>query len=202
VTRWAPPQGHDRIGQPTADPHAPAPDTATLVAEWLATSTWEDSFTFLREHQTALATPAGRDQIRTQCGTNTILAALHLEILDMATGGVPLDAIAQFVTDIDAATAIWTTGLANGQPDIAATILRVSEALQHAPRGLAMQIAILAHLSPDDARTLSTRVATDDPNLAANVADELDTLGTRIAAEGTPIPHADHYLALLRTQTP
>lgn len=171
-----------------------------MVAEWLATETWDDSFAVLREHQAALATTAGRDQIRAQSGHDHALAALHLGILDIVAGGVPLEAIQQIVTDIGTATAICVQGLADGQPQFAATILRVADALQHSPRGIAMHVAILTHLGPDDARTLCTRLATDEPDIAAAVADELESLSGQIAAAGTPLPDAASFIMFLRTR--
>ena len=194
--------GTDRIGGPTpsAESAEDDPDIAALVAAWLATDTWDASFAFLRDHQIALATRAGRDQVEAQTGPDDPMGGIHLEILDMAAGGVPLESIARLVTDIDAATTVCVTGLANGQPQIAVTIMGVSHALMQSARGLAVQVAILAHLSPDNARNLCRQLATAEPDIAAAVADEFDTLAAQIAAAGAPVPDADTYSGLLRPQ--
>jgi tetratricopeptide (TPR) repeat protein len=189
--------GGDRLGAPSGS--GGSPDVASLVTSWLVTETWNDSFAFLRAHQNDLASPNGRLQVRAQAADDDTVAALHLGVLDMAEGGVPLGVIEQIVTDIDAATSICVRTLADGQTQAADAILSISDALMHSPRGLGVQVAIFAVASPEDACTACAELAAADPDIALAVADELDTLAAQIASAGSPIPNVAAYVGLLRT---
>ncbi|MGH3937794.1 MAG: hypothetical protein ACRDTG_04040 [Pseudonocardiaceae bacterium] len=132
-------------------------DRRALLAAWVNTPTWSESFDFFRANQAALATDDSRAFLD---GIDHNLARRHLGILVLA-GVLPVEQVYAVVKDTAVAEEAVFAAIEAGNLPVLSAILAAAPELQTRPNawGLAVSVLLLAQEEPDQAHQLGRQVA-------------------------------------------
>jgi hypothetical protein len=152
-----------------------------LLDEWMAISTWPESFAFLRRHATALTT----DEIRRLLANADVASAgQHHAILDLLAVGIPTERVEAIVTDLDVAESAVFDAIERGDLTTLAVTLNAAPQLR--------------------ARTITHTVAVLVLRLAADDLDNARDMALDVAEHATTVQRRAHVIRLsaLRSRRP